>query len=182
MALFDKNTWYILQHLHQGIAAQAAACIERGESVQPQAYLVSAAPVQDSQARMQIAEVATDFIEALLQHEGGEQRLAQYLADALQEGSVAQRQIEREHGIQASYTVSVCETCLPHADNSYQRTRPALMVLLRGPHFTLPILHPIAVLPQQQRRCLLRAFPDLAEIEAAQHVLQTRLHRHSMLH
>lgn len=181
MALFDKNTWYILQHLHHTIAAQVASCIENGDRIQPQAYLISPAAAHDGYAGMHMAEIAPEFLEDMLSLPHGEQLLNQYLIDALQEGSVVQRQIDREHGIQARYTLCVQETVLPHADSQAQ-PRPALLVLMRGPHFALPIFHLIETTGTQQRRCHLRPFPDMQEIEAAQALLQVRPFCSSTLH
>lgn len=181
MALFDKNTWYILQHLHHSIAAQAAARIEQGEHLTPQAFLVSPAPAQDGHAGMHIAEVASEFMDEVWGQGRGQGALLKYLSDALQEGSLVQRSIDREHGIQATYTVSVQETTLPNADNQ-RHARPALLVLIHGRHFALPIFHLIEVLGPGQRRCQLRSFPDLQEIEAAQHLLHTRPSNPNILH
>jgi hypothetical protein len=181
MALFDKNTWYILKHLHHSIAAQAAARIEFGEQLTPQAFLVSPSPAHDGQSGVHIAEVASEFMDELLSHGRSQRTLMKYLSDALQEGSLVQRSIDREHGIQATYTVSVQETTLPNAD-SYTQARPALLVLINGKNFTLPIFHLIEVLGPRQRRCQLRSFPDMQEIEAVQHMLQTRPQSGSTLH
>ena len=173
MALFDKNTWYILQHLHQGMAAQAAARIEAGEHLQPMAYLVSPAAAHDGRARMHVAEVASEFMTELLSQHDSQLLLAKYLADALQEGSLVQRQIDREHGLRALYTICVQETQLPNAD-SKAVPRPALMVLINGHNFTLPIFHLIRFAADGRRICQLRPFPEMAEIEGAQHMLQAR--------
>ena len=174
MALFDKNTWYILKHLHQGIAAQAAARIEAGERLQPMAYLVSPAAAHDGQARMHVAEVASEFMAELLSQHDSERLLAKYLADALQEGSVVQRQIDREHGLRADYTICVQETRLPNAD-SKAIARPAMMVLIHGRNFALPIFHLIREADKGQRICQLRPFPEMQEIEGVQHMLQSRM-------
>ena len=181
MALFDKNTWYILKHLHHNIAAQAAVRIENGERLLPMAYLVSPSPSEDAQARMHVAEVAADFISELMHQAAGNKLLLKYLTDALHEGSAIQRQIDREHGIQPSYTICVQEALLPNAD-SQAAPRSALMVLLNGKNFTLPIFHLIGVRLGGQRICQLRSFPEMEEIEAAQHILQTRMPHDSTLH
>ena len=170
MALLDKNSWYILKHLHQTIASQAAARIDAGERLQPQAYLVSPAPAQDGQLGMHVAEVASEFMENLLGQADGERLLAKYLADALHEGSLIQKQIEREHGIQATYTFCVQEAMLPGTDAN-AALRPALMVLLNGKGFTLPIFHLIEVHADGSRTSHLRAFPEMQEIEAVQQML-----------
>lgn len=181
MALFDKNTWYILKHLHHSIAASAAARIDNGEHLTPQAFLVSPAPAHDGQSGVHIAEVAAEFMDELVGHGRGHRALVKYLSDALQEGSLVQRSIDREHGIQATYTVSVQETTLPNADSRPQ-ARPALLVLINGKNFTLPIFHLIENLGPRSRRCQLRSFPDMQEIEAVQHMLQTGLQHSHTLH
>ena len=183
MALFDQNTWYILKHLHQSIATQAAAYIEAGEHLQPMAYLISPAGHMDRHTRMHVAEIAKEFIDTLMRHPMGEQLLSQYLSDALREGSAIQLQIHQEHGIKARYTLSVQETLLPAADSqNVTQPSPALMVLLRGKHFSLPIFHLICTNHLQQRICQLRTFPDMAEIEAAQHLLQPYPHTAPTVH
>lgn len=181
MALLDKNSWYILKHLHHNIASQAAVRMEAGERLQPQAYLVSPAPAQDGQVGMHVAEVASDFIEQLLSQDEGERLLAKYLADALHEGSVIQKQIEREHGIQATYTFCVQETMLPGTDAN-ATPRPAMMVLLNGKGFTLPIFHLLQVQADGSRVPHLRAFPEMEEIEAVQQMLQARMQHNNTLH
>ena len=180
MALFDKNTWYILKHLHHSMAAQAAARIEAGEHLQPMAYLVSPGAAHDGQARMHVAEVASEFMAELLSHHDSPLLLAKYLADALQEDSLVQRQIDREHGLRALYTISVQETRLPNAD-SKAVPRPALMILINGRNFTLPIFHLIRLTAEGRRICQLRPFPEMAEIEGAQHMLQTRHYANATL-
>lgn len=181
MALFDKNTWYILKHLHHSLAVQAAARVEAGERVTPMAYLISPAPAQDGPARMDVAEVSAEFIALLLNQRDGERMLTKYLADALREGSLAQQQIAQEYAVQATYTVSVQETLLPQADNQ-TKPRPALVVLLNSAHFTLPIFHLIEVTADGSRRCHLRDFPQMPEIEAVQHMLQVRVQHANTLH
>lgn len=180
MALFDKNTWYILKHLHHSLASQAAACVEAGERITPIAYLVSPAPAQDGPARLDVAEVSAEFMAQLFSQGDGEKRLVKYLADALREGSLVQQQIAHQYALQASYTVSVQETFLPHADNQTQQ-RPAVMVLLCGHNFTLPIFHLIEQ-TAGDRRCHVRDFPQMPEIEAVQHLLQVRLEHRNTLH
>ena len=181
MALFDKNTWYILKHLQHSLAAQAAARVDAGEHVTPMAYLVSPAPVQDGPASMDVAEVSAEFIAQVLNQRHGERLLTKYLADALREGSLAQQQIAHEYAVQTVYTVSVQETVVPPADNQTQ-PRPALMVLLSGHDFTLPIFHLIQVAADGSRRCHLRSFPEMPEIEAVQHMLQVRVQHSNTLH
>ena len=183
MALFDQNTWYILKHLHQCIETQAAAYIEAGEHLQPMAYLISPAGHMDRHTRMHVAEIAKEFIDTLMRHPMGEQLLSQYLSDALREGSAIQQQIQQEHGIKARYTLSVQEALLPAADRQHlTKPSPALMVLLRGKHFSLPIFHLICTDHLQHRVCQLRAFPDMAEIEAVQHLLQPYPHTAPTVH
>ena len=181
MALLDKNTWYILKHLHHTIATQAASRIDAGERLHPQAYLVSPAPAQDGQMGMHVAEVSAEFIEQLLSQEEGDRLLAKYLADALHEGSIIQKQIEHEHGIQATYTFCVQEAFLPGTDAD-PTPRPAMMVLLNGKGFTLPIFHLIEVKSDGSRISHLRAFPEMQEIEAVQQMLQARMQHSSTLH
>ncbi|MGN1056107.1 MAG: hypothetical protein ACI4QS_05275 [Comamonas sp.] len=180
MSLLDKNTWYILKHLHHTIATQAAARVDGGDTLSPLAYLVSPAPAQDGRAGMNVAEVSAEFIAQLLAQEDGDRLLAKYLADALIEGSIIQQQIAREHGIQATYTFSMQEAWLPCADAA--QPRPALMVLLNGRSFTLPIFHQITVGADGQRQCQLRPFPEMEEIEAVQHMLQARMQHNSTVH
>ena len=126
---------------------------------------------------MQLAEVSEQFIAQLLGQAEGDRLLAKYLADALIEGSLIQQQIANEHGLSASYTFCVQEALLPGADAQGPQ-RPALMVLIGARNFTLPIFHLIEVLPNGARQCHLRAFPDLQEIEAVQHMLQARMQQH----
>ena len=180
MALFDKNTWYILQHLHHSVAAAAAAQVDAGEEVVPMAYLLSPSAAHDGPACMNVAEVSAEFMAQLSALPHGQQLLNKYLTDALREGSLAQQQIALEYAVQASYTVSVQETLLPQADNQTQ-ARPALMVLLRGHNFSLPIFHLIEAVPGG-RRCHVRSFPDMHEIEAVQHMLQVRSPQRHILH
>lgn len=181
MALFDKNTWYLLKHLHHSLAVQAAACVEAEELVTPMAYLVTPSPAQDGPAGVDVAELSAEFMARLMHQPQGTHLLAKYLADALREGSLVQQQIAHEYGVQPTYTVSVQETVLPHADNQ-SSPRPALMVLLCGSNFTLPIFHLIEVRSKGLRRCQLRAFPEMPEIEAVQHLLQVRSQHTNLLH
>lgn len=181
MALFDQNTWYILKHLHHSLAVQAAAQVESGEMVTPMAYLVSPAPAQDGPASMDVAELSAEFIAQLLRQHGGGDLLAQYLADALRAGSLVQQQIAHEYAVQATYTISMQETLLPQADNQ-TKPRPALLVMLSGTNFTLPIFHLIEVLADGSRRCQLRDFPEMPEIESVQHLLQVRMLHTNTLH
>ena len=181
MALFDKNTWYILKHLHHSLVAPAAAQVDAGEYVMPMAYLLSPIPAQDGPAGMHVAEVSAEFIAQILAQRHGDRLLAKYFADALREGSLAQQQIAHEYAVQATYTVSVQETVLPKADNQIQ-SRPALMVLLSGRSFTLPIFHLIEKLPDGSRRCHIREFPEMPEIEAVQHMLPMPSQHTSTLH
>lgn len=179
--MLDKHTWYILKHLHHNIATQQAARIDAGERLVPQAFLVSQPQDQSGQASMNVAEVAADFIADLLAKEEGERLLAKYLADALHEGSLIQQQIAQEHGFAASYTLLVQEVRLP-AEVPQTGPRPALMVLLNGKGMTLPIFHLIDTPSDGSRRCHLRAFPELQEIQAVQHMLQARMQQNSTLH
>lgn len=171
MPLLDRNTWYILKHLHHSLAAQAASRIDAGESVPAAAYLVSPAAADDCLAQMHVAEVDGEFMAELLGRCDADQLLAQYLTDALQEGSKIQQHIAREHGLLPHYTVCVQETRLPNAD-SQTLPRPALLVLIRARNFVLPVFHLIRELPDGRRTCHVRPFPDLQEIEGAQHLLQ----------
>lgn len=179
--MLDKHTWYILKHLHHNVATQQAARIDAGERLTPQAFLVSQPDNQAGQASMNVAEISADFIADLLAKDEGERLLAKYLADALHEGSLIQQQIAQEHGFTACYTLLVQETLLP-AEVPEAAPRPALMVLLNGKGMTLPIFHWIETLPGGQRRCHLRAFPELQEIEAVQHMLQARMQQNTTLH
>lgn len=181
MALLDKNTWYILKHLHQTIATQAASRIDAGEHLRPQAYLVSPAPAQDGQMGMHVAEVSAEFIDNLLHQEEGDRLLAKYLADALHEGSLIQQQIRREHGIEALYTFCVQEALLP-ATGADGTPHPAMMVLLNGKGWTLPIFHLIENRGDGSRISHLRAFPEMEEIETVQQMLQARMQHNSTLH
>lgn len=179
--MLDKHTWYILKHLHHNVATQQAARIDAGERLTPQAFLVSQPQDQHGQASMNVAEISADFIAGLLAQAEGERLLAKYLADALHEGSLIQQQIAQEHGFEASYTLLVQETLLP-AEVPEAAPRPALMVLFNGKSVTLPIFHLIETLPDGSRRCHLRAFPELQEIEAVQRMLQARMQQNATLH
>ena len=130
---------------------------------------------------MNVAEISAKFIASLRAKEDGDRLLARYLADALHEGSLIQQQIAQEHGFQACYTFSVQETLLPPSAADMP-PRPALMVLLNGKAMTLPIFHLIEPLEGGARQCHLRAFPEIEEIDAVQHMLQARMQHNSTLH
>ncbi|MBS7348875.1 MAG: hypothetical protein KIG95_01680 [Comamonas sp.] len=167
MPPLENADWKLLKHLHQQITSQQAQHIEHGGKVQPQAYLVS--PGNNGAA--QLAELSTHFIQELLSQEDGQQQLAKYLADALRPGSDTQQHIAQAYGFNARYTLSCQEATLPQADGSQQ---PVLMVLLHGQGFALPVFHTIEE-HHPGRRCQLRPFPELAEIQAVQDLLQQRL-------
>ena len=174
----DASTWTALKHLHGNIAAR----IDQGEHVTQKAYLIDRPEQRNGQTVMQVAEVAPSFIDDLLSKEDGQRLVAKYLADALQEGSLIQQQIAREHGFQAHYTLCVQEAMLSQSHGS--AASPVLMVLLHGKGLTLPIFHGIETLRDgHSRRCQLRNFPEIKEIEAVQQMLQVRMQQHnSLLH
>ncbi len=171
MPPLENTDWKLLKQLHQQIAAQQALRIEQGAEVHPQAYLVS--PSQDGSA--QLAELSKHFVEDLLSQADGQQQLAKYLADALRPGSSTQQHIAQAYGFNARYTLSCQEAALPQADGSQQAV---LMVLLHGQGFALPVFHAIEE-QAEGRRCELRPFPGLDEIQAVQDLLQQRMQQES---
>lgn len=174
MSPLPNADWKLLRHLHLQIATQQAERIQQGAKIHPQAYLIS--PGEHGQA--QLAELSRSFLNGLLEQEDGQRLLAKYLADALQPGSAVQRHIAQDYGFDARYTISSQEAMLPQADGSQQ---PVLMVLLHGQGFALPVFHTITV-NGMQRQCHLRPFPDLAEFQAVQALLEQRLEQGSTTH
>lgn len=174
MSPLPNADWKLLRHLHQQIASEQAQRIEQGSRIHPQAYLIS----PGDHGAAQLAELSHDFLYDLLEQDDGQRLLAKYLADALQPGSSVQQHIARDYGFQARYTISSQEAMLPQADGSQQ---PVLMVLLHGHGFALPVFHTI-IQCAGQRQCQLRPFPDLAEFQSVQALLEQRLRQGSTTH
>lgn len=174
MSPLANDDWKLLRHLHLQIATEQAKRIQQGARIRPQAYLIS--PGEHGQA--QLAELSHTFLDNLLEQEDGQRLLAKYLADALQPGSAVQQHIAHDYGFTARYTISCQEAMLPQADGSQQ---PVLMVLLHGQGFALPVFHTITT-TGTQRQCHLRSFPDLAEFQAVQSLLEQRLQQGSTTH
>ena len=174
MSLLPNADWKLLRHLHQQIASAQAQRIQLGAKIHPQAYLIS----PGEQGAAQLAELSHDFLYDLLEQDDGQRLLAKYLADALQPGSQVQQHIAHDYGFQARYTISSQEAMLPQADGSQQ---PVLMVLLHGQGFALPVFHTIHQ-NDGQLQCQLRPFPDLAEFQAVQALLEQRLQQGCTTH
>lgn len=182
--MFDHHTWLLLAHVHDSMAGHAAQLLNSNCTALPaQAYLMHHCHKErPTQAQLEVAAICHTFVQRLEQLHPGPQPLMAFMAQAVQPGSKVHHQLTYSDAGPPDFTLLVQETLLPpdapvygaaQASQPSTMHTPALLALLHGHGWSLPVLHRIHTSAAGHRHCPLRPFPSLQEIQSLQPLLQS---------